>query len=106
MKAIKLLSALLIIFVMSGCGPRGEQQTDEGTVIDSQPETELMERRAGEPKNDDPGLRQKVTPEPRRVAVDPESEQKDVQLQQREKKEMELQQQKKEEQKLELQRRD
>lgn len=106
MKMIRLLSAFLLIIGISACGPRGEQQTEEGTIIDLEPETEVLERSAGEPHDDDPGLRQRSSPDSRRVAVDPEKEQKDLELQEREKKEIELQQQKKEEQKLELQRRE
>ncbi len=110
MEKIKKLFAILVVLGLFSCGQRGEVENNDADITDHEIETEILERRAtdaiDEPAKDERGLRQEVTPAPRREAVDPKNDKQDPDLQLRDKKDPDLQLQKKEEQKLELQRPD
>ncbi len=105
MKKIQSLLALAVALFVFSCGPRADKQAGEDIQSDPNAETEVFERSGLDSpegtQEDDPGLRQKVTPESRRVITEPETKEQELQLQKQEKKEQpELQLQKKEEPEL------
>lgn len=108
MEKVKKLFTVLVVLGLFSCGQRGNVENGDSEITEHETEVEVFERRAtddiDEPATEERGLRQEVTPAPRREAVDPKNDKQDPDLQLRDKKEPDLQIQKKEEQKLELQR--
>lgn len=98
MKKIKYLFLAALLITAFSCKSGTEEQTDETAgeeaateaVIDAEP----MERTAAGDAPEDPGIRERVTPTSRRVAVDQAEEKQEPQLQIEKKEEQELQLQK------------
>ncbi len=98
MKKTKLLFLAALLFTVFSCGSGAEKQAEESAseeaATEAVIEAEPMERTAAGDAPEDPGLREKVTPAPKRVAVEQAEEKQEPQLQLEKKEEPELQLQK------------
>ena len=98
MKKAKYLFLAALLFTVFSCGSGAEKQTEEKVgeeaATEAVIEAEPMERSAAGDAIEDPGIREKVTPTPRRIAIDQAEEKQEPQLQQQKKDEPELQMQK------------
>lgn len=98
MKKAKFVFLAALLFTVFSCGSGAEKQTEEKAseevATEAVIEAEPMERRASGDAPEDPGIREKVTPAPKRVAVDQAEKKEEPELQLQKKEEPELQLQK------------